>query len=107
MELSQANALSPNWGQHIFQSANEIASNAAFKKRLDEIQAKAPADKQWWEKRRASIQSELGIEDTTSKMPVPVISRSLGGSDENAILIEGGGPPVSDKGSIRKKKGKK
>lgn len=31
---------------------------------------------------------------------------SKAGSDEDAILVEGGGPAVTDKGSIRKKKGK-
>ena len=55
----QANALSEGWGNTIFQSANEIAANTAFKKTLKEIETKAPAEKEWWEKRRASIQSEF------------------------------------------------
>ena len=29
------------------------------------------------------------------------------GSDEDSVLVESGGPAVNDKGSIRKKKGKK
>ncbi len=41
--------------------------------------------------------SSIAVKSTTSK----------GGSDEDAILVEGGGPAVNDKGSIRKKKGKK
>ena len=55
----QANALSPNWGQSIFQSANEIAANSLLRKRLDEIQAQTQAEKEWWEKRRESIQGEF------------------------------------------------
>jgi translocation protein SEC66 len=55
----QANALSPNWGQTIFQSANEIAANSLLRKRLDEIQAQTEAEKAWWEKRRESIQGEF------------------------------------------------
>jgi len=39
---------------------------------------------------------------TSAKTPVSKVS-----SDEDAILVESGGPAVTDKGSIRKKKGKK
>ena len=56
---TQANALAPNWGQAIFQSANEIAANTIFRKRLEEIQAQTDSEKEWWEKRRASIQTEF------------------------------------------------
>jgi translocation protein SEC66 len=107
--VMEANALSPNWGQSIFQSANEIAANTVFRKRLDEIQAQTESEKQWWEKRRASIQSEFMKEletdkssTTPAKTPVSKVS-----SDEDAILVESGGPAVTDKGSIRKKKAKK
>lgn len=55
----QANALSPNWGQTIFQSANEIAANTQLRKRLDEIQAQTEAEKAWWDKRRESISGEF------------------------------------------------
>jgi translocation protein SEC66 len=99
----QANALSPKWGQTIFQSANEIAANTQLRKRLDEIQSQAAAEKEWWEKKRATIQSEFmkeldGIPTTPAKS-----STGKAGSDEDAILVESGGPAV---GSM-KKKGKK
>jgi translocation protein SEC66 len=55
----QANALSPNWGQTIFQSANEIAANTVFRKRLEDITAQTEAEKEWWEKRRTSIQGDF------------------------------------------------
>lgn len=55
----EANALAPNWGQTIFQSANEIAANTVLRKRLDEIAAQTEAEKAWWEKRRASVQEKF------------------------------------------------
>lgn len=57
--MLQANAFAPNWGQTIFQSASEMAQNNHIRERLAEITAKAPAEKEWWESRRASIQSEF------------------------------------------------
>ncbi|KAI0482775.1 Sec62/63 complex, subunit Sec66 [Xylariaceae sp. FL0804] len=57
--VQEANALAPGWGQSIFQSANEIAANAALRARLEEIEARAPAERQWWEKRREAIQKDF------------------------------------------------
>jgi translocation protein SEC66 len=57
--VNEANAFAPNWGQTIFQSASEMAQNNHIRERLAEITAKAPAEKEWWEKRRADIQSEF------------------------------------------------
>lgn len=106
--VMEANALAPNWGQTIFQSANEIAANTLFRKRLDDIQAQTDADKEWWEKRKASIQAEfmkeIEAESTTNANKSG--ARKLS-SDEDAILVEAGGPAVNDKGSVRKKKNKK
>lgn len=56
-DSKQANALAPNWGQTIFQSANEIAANTMFRKRLNDITAQTEAEKEWWEKRRQSVSS--------------------------------------------------
>ncbi|RFU32038.1 hypothetical protein B7463_g4313, partial [Scytalidium lignicola] len=101
--VMEANGLAPNWGQTIFQSANEIAANTVFRKRLDEIQAQTEAEKEWWEKRRASIQAEFMKELDTSPTASGKSPANKVGSDEDAILVEAGGPTVSDKGSIRKK----
>jgi len=91
--VTEANALTPNWGQTIFQSANEIAAGTLLRKKLEDIQSQAPAEKEWWERRRASIQSEFMKElDAPGK----------GGSDEDAVLVNG----ANNTGSI-KKKGKK
>jgi len=101
--VMEANALSPKWGQTIFQSANEIAANTQLRKRLDEIQAQAATEKEWWEKKRATIQSEFMKELDGAPTTPAKSSTGKAGSDEDAILVEGGGPAV---GSM-KKKGKK
>ncbi|TVY49308.1 Translocation protein [Lachnellula occidentalis] len=88
--VTEANALTPNWGQTIFQSANEIAAGTLLRKKLEDIQSQAPAEKEWWERRRASIKSEFMKElDTPGK----------GGSDEDAVLVNG----ANNTGSIKKK----
>lgn len=87
----QANGLNPGWGQAIFQSANEIAANTELRERLEEIQAQADKEKEWWEKKRASVQDEFLKElegektqhtdeepvlvDTTSESPVGTPSK--------------------------------
>jgi translocation protein SEC66 len=76
---------------------------------LDEIQAQTESEKQWWEKRRASIQSEFMKELEADKSSITTAKNAINkaSSDEDAILVESGGPAVTDKGSIRRKKGKK
>ncbi|KAI9640814.1 Translocation protein S66 [Ciborinia camelliae] len=111
--VMEANALTPNWGQTIFQSANEIAANTVFRKTLDDVQAKTESEKEWWENRRASIQAEFmkelneEAEAKSSKVTSPTKPTSVV-SDEDAILVQGGGPAASEPGSpSRKRKGKK
>ncbi|KAI9720371.1 MAG: hypothetical protein M1812_002877 [Candelaria pacifica] len=102
--INEANAYAPNWGQTIFQSANEMAANSALRNRIEEIQGRTTSERQWWEKKRANIQSdfmkELG-EEAISKPATP----GERGSDEDAVMVEGGGP--ASKASSKKKKGKK
>jgi len=97
----QANALAPNWGQIIFQSANEIAANTTLRERLDEIQAQTEQEKQWWEKRRASIESSFmkELEDETEKSKVA--------SEDEAVLVDTNTPSATPSGASKKKKGKK
>jgi translocation protein SEC66 len=99
--ISKANALAPNWGQTIFQSANEIAAGTMFRSRLDEIQAQTESEKEWWEKRRASIQSEFMKELDTPASSTGKASKVV--SDDDAVLVE----TASNTGSMKKKKGKK
>jgi translocation protein SEC66 len=68
-----------------------------FRTRLDEIQAQTNSEKDWWEKRRASIQSEFMKEIESPEKSNKVVS------DDDAVLVDN----ASSTGSIRKKKGKK
>ncbi|USP77201.1 uncharacterized protein yc1106_04475 [Curvularia clavata] len=76
--VNEANAFVPNWGQTIFQSASEMAQNNHIRERLAEIEAKVPAEKEWWENRRAGIQSEFmkELDDEKAK------------SEEDAVMVE-------------------
>jgi translocation protein SEC66 len=105
VSLSQANAFTPNWGQVIFQSANEINQNALLKTRISEMQAELDADKTWWENKRAGIQSqfmkELEGDEEDAKAAV------AGRSEDDAVIVEAGGPAQSQGSGGGKKKGKK
>jgi translocation protein SEC66 len=106
--LSKANALAPNWGQTIFQSANEIAANTVLRDRLNEIQAQTQAEKEWWEKRRTSIQTDFMKEIDTpvsAHTAKSLATPSKSTSDEDTVYVEN--PTAGDKGSTKKKKGKK
>ncbi|KAK5704748.1 Translocation protein S66 [Elasticomyces elasticus] len=130
--VNEANAFSDNWGQVIFQSANEMNQNLLIKQRLAEIQETLQAEKAWWEKKRKGVQEEFlkanGVavgeaakEDETepksdgevvSGKPVeaPGPAKKNGSSDEDAVIVEAGGPSAQAQGAgggKGKKKGKK
>ncbi|KAK1757660.1 putative translocation protein sec66 protein [Echria macrotheca] len=96
--VMEANALAPNWGQIIFQSANEIAANTVLRERLDEIQAQTEHDKEWWEKRRASIQTEF-MKELDGEKPKGAASIT---SEDEPVMVESTPSTAS-----KKKKGKK
>lgn len=104
--LWQANGLAPNWGQTIFQTANEVAANTMFQNKLEDIQAKTEAEREWWEKRRATISSDFMKElDEEGTKAAP---------SEDGILVDDtksnatGSRPTSSAGpGGKKKKGKK
>ncbi|KAL1837434.1 hypothetical protein VTJ49DRAFT_3786 [Mycothermus thermophilus] len=117
--VMEANALVPGWGQIIFQSANEIAANKVLRDRLQEIEKHAEADKEWWEKRRATMQSDLmkeideeaasekGSQSHQSQTGAP--TNKTAGSEEDAVLVDADTPsaPATPSGTSKKKKGKK
>ena len=132
--VNEANALAPGWGTVIFQSANEIHANQKTRQRYDELQAQAKVDRELWDKKRASIQSDFmkelddegasaAIKEATadglrpeSRRPSTVASMmdEKKGSDEDAVLVEAGGPTAVSTGAgggggsgKKKKKGKK
>ncbi|KAK5738775.1 Translocation protein S66 [Elasticomyces elasticus] len=129
--VNEANAFSDNWGQVIFQSANEMNQNLLIKQRLAEIQETLQAEKAWWEKKRAGVQaeflkengvtaSEAAKEDETVKddgevvgskpSEAPVPAKKNGSSDEDTVIVEAGGPSAQTQGAgggKGRKKGKK
>ncbi len=136
--MEQANALASNWGATIFQSAHEMVNNDITRQKVANRQAEGKADREWWDKERASIQSNFmaELEESSSARvgagasiakgpaaglsarttPTPkssALGGERGGSDEDTVLVEGGGPAVlgstaTPKGATTKKrKGKK
>ncbi|KAI2640462.1 Sec62/63 complex, subunit Sec66 [Hypomontagnella submonticulosa] len=102
--MSEANALAPGWGQTIFQSANEIFYNTQLRADLEEIESRAAADKEWWEKKRETIQKEFMKElDQESSTK----SSTKGVSDDEGVLVDSGTPAATPSGPSKKKKGKK
>lgn len=108
----QANAFAPNWGQTIFQSVSEMAQNEHIRERLSEILSTTQSEKEWWEKRKAEIQSDFLKELDEEKVKSPTESSISGsvkggkaGSDDDAVMVESGGP-AEKAGKGKKKKGK-
>lgn len=85
-------------------------NHTIIRQRITDIQAQAKTEREWWDKRRASIQSdfmkELDEGATGGSKPTPAVGEKIG-SDEDAVIVDGGGPAAAGKGSTRKKKGKK
>lgn len=75
LTVEKANAYSPNWGQTIFQSANEMMNNNLLRERIEAHQAKASEERQWWDRRKTSIKEgfmkELDAEESDAKAESP------------------------------------
>ncbi|KAJ4272233.1 Translocation protein S66 [Fusarium torreyae] len=82
--VTEANALAPNWGQSIFQSAHEMTANAAMRNSVEEILVQAESEKEWWEKRRGQIQSEFMKELDGSEQS----SSAKTASEEDAVMVD-------------------
>ncbi|EME79068.1 uncharacterized protein MYCFIDRAFT_121946, partial [Pseudocercospora fijiensis CIRAD86] len=93
--VNEANAFAPQWGQVIFQSANEINQNRLMKERIAELQATTEAEKAWWDEKRsktsASFLKELD-EAAAQKVGAGAAKGKHGSSDEDTVLVESGGP---------------
>lgn len=90
-----------------------MTTNALLRKRLDEIQAQAKSDREWWDKKRAATRAEFMKEieaDAATTRSGSLAPEKLG-SDEDTVLVEAGGPASGaaggGRGSNKKKKGKK
>ncbi len=91
-----------------------MVNNAIIRDKVAELQAKGKADREWWDKERASIQSKF-MQELEGEKPASVLKGAPSGapnSDEDTVLVEGGGPAASGstaglKGGTKKRKGKK
>ncbi|KAM0197960.1 hypothetical protein ACHAPA_001761 [Fusarium lateritium] len=81
--VTEANALAPNWGQSIFQSAHEMTANAAMRGSIEEILVQAESEKQWWEKRRGQISTEFMKELDGSEQ-----SSSANTTSEDGVMVD-------------------
>jgi len=79
---------------------------------MDELQAQKVSEREWWDRKKANIHTEFMKEldegsvtgPTTKKAPAAA-SRV---SDDDAVLVEAGGPADKPQGSEgKKKKGRK
>ncbi|KAJ5612626.1 translocation protein S66 [Penicillium lagena] len=123
--VAEANAYTPNWGQTIFQSANEMMNNDVYRRRLDEHQGKLAEEREWWDKKKASIKEGFMKElDGDSSLSAPAAASaaaaapaqptasSVQTSDDDAVLVEAdpssaaGITPGGSGGGGKKKKGK-
>lgn len=101
----QANALAPpNWGQIIFQSANEMANNQLAKQRMAEIQGDVAAEQDAYDKRKKAIRAEF-LKEHDVRDDDEAQSQK-GDSSDDAVMVEGGGP-AGNQGSAKKKQKKK
>lgn len=92
-----------------------MVNNATIRERVAELQAKGKADREWWDKERASISSKF-MQELDEEVPAgnsKPASTGTGNSDEEAVLVESGGPAAggstagSKGGTVKKRKGKK
>ncbi|RMJ22480.1 translocation protein Sec66 [Aspergillus sp. HF37] len=97
--VSEANAYAPNWGQTIFQSANEMMNNGLVRKIVDEHQAKLGEEREWWDRRKASIKQgfmkELDAEGSGS-----VAAGGAGAAKGEGLNPGTTGPQTSDDDAV-------
>lgn len=95
-----------------------MVNNQMLRDKLTEIQAKTEEDKKWWEEERKSIQTKFmkELDEDTSNSSITKASAEapdkVGNSDEDAVMVESGGPASgtstpSGGTTKKKKKGKK
>lgn len=78
---------------------------------MEELQAQAKTEKEWWEKKRANVQAEFMKELETEKPQANPKTGITGttttkGSDDDTVMVESGGPAEKGHGGKKKKKGK-
>ncbi|OQN99375.1 hypothetical protein B0A48_14352 [Cryoendolithus antarcticus] len=112
--VEEANAYVPGWGQVIFQSANEMNQNLLLKERTAELLGKVDEEKAWWEAKKQGVQrqflKENGVESSEAVSSPEITGKRIEtrSSDEDAVIVESGGPAQAQGGpGGGKKKGRK
>ena len=92
-----------------------MVNNATIRERVNELQAKGRADREWWDKERENISTKF-MRELDEEVPAgnsKPASTGAGTSDEDSVLVEAlgptaGGPTAGSKGdTVKKRKGKK
>lgn len=92
-----------------------MANNQLLRKRIDEIQSETKTEKEWWEKKKASVKAEFMKElDNENPGASATLKANTAGSttgkssDDDAVIVEAGGPAekAPGGGGKKKKKGK-
>ncbi|KIW20207.1 hypothetical protein PV08_00782 [Exophiala spinifera] len=117
--MNEANALAPNWGNYIFQTANEMVLNKILRDKLDSVKATLPAEQEAWAAQRERSRRELEGEEAQGQPQPTEISSSekekplkAGSSDDDGVMVETPATEVTagtgvSTGKSKKKKGKK
>lgn len=81
-----------------------MALNSLVRKKMTEFTTQRRTEIEWWDKKRAAIQADFMKElDETQNLTVRASGKS---SDEDAVLVEGGGPD-GQHGGLKKRKSRK
>lgn len=92
-----------------------MVNNVTLRERVAELQAKGRTDRAWWDEERKSISTKF-LQELDEEVPAggsKPASTGAGNSDEEAVLVEAGGPAAggstagSKGGTVKKRKGKK
>lgn len=108
--MAESNALAPNWGQTIFQSASEMVQNKLLREKIDKVKAKLVPEQEAWAKQREQSRRELEgdilppapavvaapqapVATPPVQQPPTQASKATASSDEDGVIVE---PPISD-----------
>jgi translocation protein SEC66 len=85
-----------------------MAANSVVRRKVEEVQAQAKAEREWWDEKRATIKTEFLKElDGGLETKKSALASDRPGSEDDAVLVEAGRPESSGRGTTKKKKGKK
>lgn len=86
-----------------------MVHNAQLREKLAEIQARGKIQKERWDKERENtrVQFLKELENDSANAETAKTGGEKTGSDEDAVLVDGGGPGTPGGKGVKKRKGKK